>query len=139
MTTILEEEEIISEEDRETMQDEWNMNWYNTTRLKRTSSRKQKSKKKQGTHHLPPPNPPPIPPITQTPSPKSPPIKHPPMRVPMVSQEEPVAPPTPPRRFRCNLPSFQCPRSAAFISQEALNSVIAKGYLESPTWSVQIY
>ena len=54
----------------------------------------------------------------------------------MVSQEEPEAPPTPPRRSRHNLPSFQRPTSAAFISTEALNSVIAKEYLEPPSWSV---
>jgi len=61
MATIPEEEEIISEEGREVMQDEWNTNWYETTRPRRNNSRKQKSNKKQETHHLPPPIPPPMP------------------------------------------------------------------------------
>jgi len=135
MATIPDEEKIISEADRETMQDEWNRNWYwyNNTGPRRTSSREQKSNEKHGTHQLPSPNPPPVPPPIPTTSPSS---KKSPPRLPMVLQEEPVASPTPSICFKHNLPSFQRPKSAAFISQEALNSVIAKGYVESPTWSV---
>jgi len=118
MEFIPEEEEIISEEGIEAIQSEWNKNWYNETRPSRPGNKKQQSKKTKGAHHLPPPNPAPVPLLTPTLSPKAPPIKK--------------SPPTP-RVPRRNLPSFQRPTSAAFISTESLNSVIARGYLESPS------